>query len=102
LTGTDRVDGDELNREAELAVETFNDAAADYSPEIEWFGMSFDSETGDDQFVLQAPKYIDSKGLAALRGAGWYVHYVETYTDPQNGEQVVQIQVPVLGEVTDA
>lgn len=91
-------DGDLLEREAESLVETFNDAAADYSPELEWFAMSFDRDKGQ-AFVLEAEKYIDRDGLAALREAGRAIRYIEAYEF--EGDVGVQIQLPVRGEVLD-
>lgn len=86
-----------LDAEARALVTIFNDAKADYSPELEWFGMSHDREAGQERFVLEAEKYIDEDGLAALRDAGREVAYIEGYE--YDGEVGVQIAVPVADEV---
>lgn len=90
-------DSDLLEREAEALVEIFNDAAPDYSPDLEWFGMGVDHEDLDEQFVLEAPEYIDNEGLDALRDHGRVVRYIEAYE--YDGEVNVQIEIPVEGTV---
>ena len=95
-TDAEHTDGDLLEREGEALVEMFNDAAKEYSPELEWFAMSYDREKGQ-AFVLEAEKYIDPEGLVALREAGRVVRYIEAYEF--QGDVGVQIEVPVMGEV---
>lgn len=95
--GTNHSDSDLLEREAEALVEMFNGAAADYSPDIEWFGMSHDIETGEDAFVLEAAEYIDNDGLDALRDHGRIVQYIEAYE--VDGDVAIQIEIPVRDTV---
>lgn len=95
--GTDHSDGGLLEREAEALVEIFNDAAADYSPRLEWFGMGLDHETDTEQFVLEAEEYIDTDGLAALRDHGRIVRYIEAYEF--DDKATVQIEIPVRDDV---
>lgn len=94
---TDR-DGDDLEVEAEALVSLFNEAAADYSPDLEWFAMGQNHETMDRSFVLEAERYIDADGLAALREVGRTVNYIEAYQKPAEDEVYCQIQVPVRGD----
>lgn len=94
-TRTEQTDGDVLEAEAEDIVETFNDAASDYSPDLEWFGMSVDV-TGEQSFVFEATDYICSDGLAALREDGRVINYIEVYE--YGNEYMVQIQIPVESE----
>jgi hypothetical protein len=89
-------DGDLLEAEADALVEIFNSAAPDYSPDLEWFGMSPDHETETQQFVLEAEGYIDPDGLAALRDCGRTIDYIEGYE--YDGEVQIQIQLPARGE----
>ena len=91
-------DGDDLEAEAEALVELFNDAAPDYSPELEWFAMGQNHETMEESFVLEAKRYIDADGLAALRDAGRTVGYIEAYQKPPTDEVYCQIQIPVRGD----
>lgn len=93
--------GDLLEREAHALEDLFNDAKASHSREIEWFAMGLDHDTGEQQFVLEAPRYIDGDGIAALREAGWEIQYIEAYHSELTGEIGVQIQVPVRGQVPD-
>lgn len=81
--------------EAEALVNRFNDAKSSYSPELEWFGMSFDHETGDQLFVFEAAEYIDRDGLSALRESGCTVRYIEAYEF--EGDVNVQIEIPCKG-----
>lgn len=92
-----QVGGGELEAEAQALVETFNDANPDYGPELEWFAMSTDSDTGDQSFVFEASRYIDPDGLSALRESGRHVRYIEAYE--YQGEVKVQIHIPVKGGV---
>lgn len=98
---SDGTDNSGTEREAETLVEIFNDAAADYSPDLEWFAMGLNHETMEESFVLEAESYIDADGLAALRDAGRTVGYIEAYQKPPDDEVYCQIQVEVHGEVPE-
>lgn len=101
--GTDRVtDGDLLEAEAEALVELFNEATADYSPELDWFAMSLDHDTMEESFVFEAEGYIDGDGLEALRDSGRTVGYIQGYQKPPEDEVYCQINVPVQGEVPES
>jgi hypothetical protein len=93
---TEQVDGDNLEAEAQALVDRFNDAKPSYSPELEWFGMSFDRDTGEQSFVFEAADYIDEDGLAAMRACDRTVQYIEAYDF--EGEVNVQIQIRVQGD----
>jgi len=95
--GIDHVEGDELEREADEITTIFNEAVPDYSPELEWFGMGVDHETGDHRFVMEAETYIDSDGLNALRDAGWQIQYIEAHDHEYDDEVVISINLPVRG-----
>lgn len=95
--GGRQIDGDELEAEARALVERFNDAKPSYSPDLEWFGMSYDRDTDEQQFVFESDDYIDSDGLSALRSCGRTIRYIEAYEF--DGSIGVQIQLPVRGEV---
>jgi hypothetical protein len=102
MTDTDepeleQIDGCELEDEANALVDAFNDAAESYSPELEWFGMSLDRDTGDQRFVFEANSYVDGDGLAALRERGRVVEYIEAYV--YDAETRVQISIPVEGSL---
>jgi len=99
--GVEQVDGNELDREAEEITSIFNDAAPDYSPDLEWFGMGLDHDTKERQFVMEAEKYVDSDGLAALRDSGYEVQYIEAHNHEYDDEVVVSISVPVRGVADD-
>jgi hypothetical protein len=92
---------DDTEREVEALVEIFNDAAADHSPDLEWFAMGLNHETMEESFVLEAESYIDADGLDALRDVGRTVGYIEAYQKPPEDEVYCQIQVPVQGEVPE-
>lgn len=81
--------------EAEALVNRFNDAKSSHSPELEWFGMSFDRETDDQLFVFEATEYIDRDGLSALRESGCTIRYIEAYEF--EGDVNVQIEIPCKG-----
>jgi len=95
------VDGDLLEREAHALEDLFNDAKPDYSPELEWFAMGLDHDTGEQSYVMECERYIDGDGIAALRDAGWEIQYIEAYHSELTDEIGVQIQVPVRGKVPD-
>lgn len=98
MSGSEQVtDGDVLEAEAGALVKAFNGAAPDYAPELEWFAMGLDHDTGTRRFVFQAPGYIDSDGLQALRDLARTVVYIEAYQ--YDGEVIAQISVPVHGEI---
>ena len=97
----DVTDGDLLEREAHALEQIFNDAAADYSPELEWFAMGLDSETMEQSFVLEAEGYIDGAGLEALRNVGRKIVGIEAYQKPPEDEIYCQISIPVRGSVPD-
>lgn len=91
------MNGDELEAEAEAIVARYNDAKPDYSPELEWFGMTLDHDTEEQQFVMEAEKYIDSDGLDALRDAGWQIQYIEAHNHEYDDDVVISIALPVRG-----
>jgi len=64
-SGPEQLDGGDLEREADEIMSIFNEAAPDYSPDLEWFGMTLDQKTEEQQFVMEAEKYIDRYGLDA-------------------------------------
>jgi len=99
--GTDRQESDDLEAEAEALVDLFNSAAADHSPNLDWFAMGLNHETMDESYVLEAERYIDADGLDALREVGRTVNYVEAYQKPPENEVYCQIQVPVQNEIPD-
>ena len=90
-------DGDLLEREAEALEDLFDAAAADHSPDLEWFGMGYNHNTDEQQFVFETTEYVDSSGLAALRDRGYPVRYIETYE--YGGEVRIQVEFPVREEV---
>lgn len=95
------VEGDQLEAEAHALEDVYNDAKPSYAAELEWFGMSLDHDTKEQQFVMEVPKYVDTDGLAALREAGWEIQYIEANEDPIDEEIVVSVNLPVRGEVPD-
>lgn len=82
---------------AEALVDLYNAAKPDHCPELEWFGMGLNHDTGQELFVLESPRYINREGLEAIREAGRSVRYVEAYEF--EGEIAVQIEVRVQGEI---
>jgi len=94
---TEQIDQGDLEREADEITTIFNEAAPDYSPELEWFGMSLDHDTGDQRFVMEAEKYVDGDGLNALRDAGWQIQHIEAHNHEYDDDVVVSISVPVQG-----
>lgn len=97
MSGTEYIEEGDLEREADEITTIFNEAAPDYSPELEWFGMGVDHETGDRRFVMEAETYIDSDGLDALRDAGWQIQYIEAHNHGYDDEIVISINLPVRG-----
>jgi len=93
----EKVDGDTLEREAEEITTIFNEAAPDYSPDLEWFGMGLDHDTGNRRFVMEAEKYIDSEGLDALREAGYEIQYIGSHNHELDEDVVISISLPVRG-----
>jgi hypothetical protein len=89
----------ELDKEAHALVELFNEAKPDHSPELEWFAMRTDHETGQVFFALEADEYIDSDGLEALREHGREVSYIEAFQHHNGGGVSVSIEIPVRGEI---
>ncbi|WP_117364975.1 hypothetical protein [Natrarchaeobaculum sulfurireducens] len=89
---------DDTEAEAEALVELFNEAAADHSPDLEWFAMGLVHESMEKCFVLEAQEYIDPDGLDALRDAGRTVRYIEAYQKPPKDEVYCQIEIPVHGD----
>lgn len=85
------------DQEANELVKIFNDAAPDYSPELNWRGMSYNQHTDTQQFVFEAGSYIDDQGISALRNHGRTIDYIETRVD-DNGNSRIQIQIPVCEE----
>lgn len=96
---TDRNKGDKLEAEAGAIVARFNDAKPSYSPDLEWFGMSLDHDTGDRCFVFEAADYLHADGLSALRECGRTVRYIEAYE--YDSDVSAQIHVRVQGDVPD-
>lgn len=86
---------DGIEQEADEITSVFNEAAPDHSPELEWFGMGIDHDTGDRQFVMEAERYVDGDGIAALRGAGWEIQYIEAHNHEYDDDVVVSITLPV-------
>lgn len=93
----EQVDGDDLEREAGQITSIYNEAAPDYSPDLEWFGMTLDHDTEERQFVMEAEKYIDRDGLDALRDAGWQIQYIEAHNHELDDDVVISIALPVHG-----
>lgn len=87
----------QIEQEAITLVEIFNSAVADHSSLIEWNGMHYDRESGEEQFVFESEGYMDSAGIAALRGHARIIQYIEAYE--YDGVVFVQIYVPVRGSV---
>jgi hypothetical protein len=96
-TETTYDDGGELEAEAQALVDRFNDAKSPFSPELEWFSMSYDHETGGQSFVFEAAEYIDRGGLSAIRECGRTVHYIEAHE--YESDVKVQIHIRVQGGV---
>lgn len=94
-------DGDRLDAEAHGLEAVYNDAKADFSPALEWFGMSLDHDTKAQQFVMEAEKYIDRDGITALRERGWDIQYISAHNHEFDDDVVVSICLPVRGEVPD-
>lgn len=92
-------DGELIEAEAKAIEAIFNDAAPSYSPELEWFAMSSDHDTGEQQFVFEASKYICSDGIKAIREHGREIRYIEA--NELDGEVRVAINLPVTGEVPE-
>jgi hypothetical protein len=99
--GTEQIDEADLEREADEITTVFNEAAPDYSSELEWFGMTLDHDTCEQQFVMEAKKYIDRDGLNALRDAGWQIQYIEAHNHEYDDDVVVSIALPVRGGESD-
>lgn len=90
----------QLEAEAHAIETIFNEAAPDYSPDLEWFGMTVDHETEERSFVFESFGYIDTGGLTALRECGRKVRYIEAY---EYGDEVsVQIELRVHGEIPES
>ena len=89
--------GDELDREADTITSVFNEAAPDYSPDLTWFGMGLDHDTGDRRFVMEAEKYVDADGLDAVREAGWEIQYIEAHNHEHDDDVVISVNFPVRG-----
>jgi len=85
--------------EALALVEAFNNAAKDHSPDLEWFAMcnGFDQE----EYVFEAPSYLDPDGLGALRDLGRSISYIEVHAPPDGDDACVTIHVPVQGDVPE-
>jgi len=86
-SGTEQICEGDLEREADEITTIFNEAAPDYSPELEWFGM-------------EAEKYIDGGGLDALCDAGWQIRYIEAHNHEYDDDVVVSVALPVRGGET--
>jgi len=100
MTGTERVEGENLEAEAHALEDVFNAAKADYSPQLEWFAMRYAPETETQYFFFEVEEYADSDGLDALRDCGREIHYIEA-----NGlgeEQIVGLELAVKGSVPSA
>lgn len=94
--------GDQLDAEAQALETLYNNAKPDHAPELEWFGMTLDHDTGNEQFMLEAERYLDSDGITALREAGWEIQYVEAHSHEFDEDVVVSICLPVRGVVPDS
>lgn len=86
------------DKEAEAIEQTFNQAIPDYSPKIEWFGMSLNHDTREQRFVFEAESYIDPNGIEALQDANREITYIEAYQ--YDGDVGVHIHIPVTGQTT--
>lgn len=89
----------DIEAEARALVRRYNEAEPNHAPALDWQGMHFDPDSGDEGFVLEASGYIGSDGLDALRACGRTVRYIEAYE--YDGEVRIQIEVPVQHEVPD-
>ncbi|KOX93252.1 hypothetical protein [Halorubrum tropicale] len=92
--------GDGLEREANAITSAFNEAAADYSPDLTWYGMGVNHDSGQRQFVMEAERYVDPDGLEAVREAGWKIQYIEAHNHEFDDDVVISINFPVR-EVAD-
>ena len=88
-----------LEREADAITSAFNEAAADYSPDLTWHGMGVNHDSGQRQFVMDAERYVDPDGLEAVREAGWKIQYIEAHNHEFDDDVVISINFPVR-EVT--
>jgi hypothetical protein len=102
MSETEKIGDGELEQEANKIQSIFNDAARDYSPKLEWSGMSLAQDTNEQQFVMEAERYVDSHGLDAIRDAGWAIQYIEAHNHEYDDNVVVGIMLPVRGGRMDA
>lgn len=94
--GNDRSIEVPLEAEAASIVELFNDAKADYAPELEWFAMRSDPDTGQEYFALEAERYLDSEGIQTLRE---HERYIKSVAAGGIDEDVVTIEIAVENEL---
>jgi hypothetical protein len=88
---------DKVESEAQSLVEKFNRAKPSYAPELDWYAMSSDHQTGDSSFVFKAVGYLDGTGLSALRDCGRTIRYIEAHKF--DGDVEILISIRVQGEV---
>ena len=87
----------ELEREAFAIESLYNEAIPDYLPRLEWFSMGLDHDEDQQQFVFEAEKYIDRRGIDALREAGREIRFIDAHD--HRDEVLIQISFDVKGEV---